>query len=107
MIEKGKSITLQKAIEYIDGGIASKQLMKCKQGNITLFAFDKDQGLTEHTTPFDALVQIIEGKAEITIGEVSNMVKSGEIILLPADVPHALFAREKYKMILTMIKCSN
>ncbi len=107
MIEEAKPVALKEDIEYIKGGIASKQLLKCTEGNITLFAFDVGQGLTEHTSPFSALVQIIEGEAEISIGEKSNSVSEGESILLPAEIPHALAATKNFKMILTMIKCSS
>ena len=100
-------VNLNKDITYIDGGIASKQLLKCKEGNVTLFAFDEEQGLTEHTSPFNALIQVIEGEAEITIGGKPVSVAEGECILMPANIPHAVFANKKFKMILTMIKCSD
>jgi quercetin dioxygenase-like cupin family protein len=106
MIDESTPIALREDIEYINGGIASKQLLKCKEGNITLFAFDKGQGLTEHTSPFSALVQVIEGEAEVSIGGKLSSVKEGESILLPAEIPHALLATESFKMILSMIKCS-
>ncbi|MFC2124194.1 cupin domain-containing protein [Bacteroidota bacterium] len=106
MMDTGKPVVIRDEIDYINGGIASKQLLECKEGNITLFAFDKGQGLTEHTSPFNALVQVIEGAAEISIGGNLNSVSEGESILLPADIPHALTATENFKMILTMIKCN-
>ena len=91
-------------IEYSKGGIISKQILKNQAGNVTLFSFDKGQGLSEHTAPFDALVQIIDGKAEIIIGGKPQIVKAGELIIMPANVSHALFAEEQFKMVLTMIK---
>ena len=95
---------LSNEIEYSEGGIISKQILKNDVGNVTLFSFDKGQGLSEHTAPFDALVQIIEGEAEIRIGGKPHGVKAGEIIIMPANVPHALQAVESFKMVLTMIK---
>jgi len=106
-MEKSKPTRLKEDIEYISGGIASKQLLKCKEGNITLFAFDKDQGLSEHSAPFDALVQVIEGQAEITIDGKINNTGENESILMPANIPHAVKAASKFKMVLTMVKCSD
>ena len=73
-------------------------------GNITLFSFDSGQGLTEHTAPFDAVVYILDGKVEITIGEKIQTVNSGEMLIMPANIPHALHAEEKFKMLLVMIR---
>jgi len=95
---------LLQEIEYSKGGIISKQILKNQAGNVTLFSFDQGQGLSEHTAPFDALVQIIDGKAEIIIGGKPQIVKAGELIIMPANVSHALFAEEQFKMVLTMIK---
>ncbi|MCL2597832.1 MAG: cupin domain-containing protein [Paludibacter sp.] len=100
----GTAFDLLHEIEYSKGGIISKQILKNLAGNVTLFSFDKGQGLSEHTAPFDALVQIIDGQAEIIIGGKSNILQSGQIIIMPANVPHAVFAVEKFKMVLTMIK---
>ncbi len=91
-------------IEYSEGGIISKQVLKNAAGNVTLFSFDREQGLSEHTAPFDALVQIIDGKAEISIGGKPHTLETGEMIIMPANVPHAVFAVEAFKMLLTMIK---
>jgi len=95
---------LLQEIEYSKGGIISKQIMKNQVGNVTLFSFDKEQGLSEHTAPFDALVQIIDGKAKIIIGGRPHIVKAGEMIIMPANISHALHAEEQFKMVLTMIK---
>ena len=91
-------------IDYAEGGVVSKQVLKNQAGNVTLFSFDKEQGLSEHSAPFDALVQILDGEAEIRIGGVPHKVKTGEIIIMPANIPHALYAVTRFKMLLTMVK---
>lgn len=91
-------------IEYQKDSVVSKTLIKKEKGTITIFAFDKEQGLSEHTVPFDALVQVIDGKADILLNGKSNIVSKGEMIIMPANVPHALKAIEKFKMMLVMIK---
>lgn len=92
------------SIDYQTKSIVSKQIIKKTSGNVTLFAFDKDESLTEHTSPYEALVQIVEGRMTITIGGQPFNVEEGEIILLPPNIPHGLVALEKTKMLLTMIK---
>jgi quercetin dioxygenase-like cupin family protein len=104
LFSKGKVLNLEGMIEYSSGGVISKQILKNQSGNITLFSFDKGQGLTEHTAPFDAMVQILDGSAEITIGGNPNLVTKGETIIMPANITHALQAVEQFKMLLTMIK---
>ncbi len=99
-----KSEPLINQIDYQTGSIVSKQIIKKKTGNVTLFAFDKDESLTEHTSPFEALVFVVDGEMEIKIGGTPHIVKAGEIILLPQNIPHGLIAIEKSKMLLTMIK---
>ncbi|MDA3943638.1 MAG: cupin domain-containing protein [Bacteroidetes bacterium] len=84
--------------------IVSKQIIKNEKGNITLFAFDQNEGLSEHTAPFDALVMIIEGEAMVSIGGENYHLAAGESIIMPANVPHALKAEKAFKMILVMIK---
>ena len=91
-------------VEYQDDAVVSKEIIKKNTGTVTLFAFDKGQGLSEHTAPFDALVYILDGKAEITISGTSSDVKAGQIIMMPANKPHALKAIERFKMMLIMIK---
>jgi len=91
-------------VEYADGSIVSKQLLQNAAGNITLFSFDKGQRLSEHTAPYDAVCQILDGTAEITIAGSAHAVSRGEMIIMPANVPHALCATTKFKMLLTMIK---
>ena len=92
------------SVSYAEGGIVSKQIIRKENGNITLFAFDTEEGLSEHTSPFDALIQVIEGKARITIGGKAFILEAGDSIIMPADIPHAVFALKKFKMILTMIR---
>lgn len=101
---KGKVLNLEEMVEYSSGGVISKQVLKNQSGNITLFSFDKGQGLTEHTAPFDAIVQVLDGEAQITIGGNPKLVRKGESIIMPANVSHALQAVEQFKMLLTMIK---
>jgi len=101
LIKKEKLID---AVTYQDNSIVSKQILKKPNGNITLFAFDKDESLTEHTTPFEAVVYMVDGEMEIKVGGIPHVVKAGEFLILPPDVPHALKAVAKSKMLLTMVK---
>jgi quercetin dioxygenase-like cupin family protein len=102
--EKSKVFNFQNKVDYAEGGIVSKQVLKTEKGNISLFAFDKGEGLSEHTAPFDAMVQVIEGVARITIGGIDFHVSSGNSIIMPANISHAVHAPEKFKMILTMLR---
>lgn len=95
---------INQTIQFQEGSIVSKEIVNKPAGTITLFAFDKGQGLSEHTAPYDALVIITEGAAEITVSGVKHKVNTGEIILIPATKPHVLKAIEQFKMILIMIK---
>jgi len=104
MSEKLFHEVLVDAIAYQDGSIVSKQIVKKSNGNITFFAFDKDESLTEHTSPFEAVVYMVDGEMEIKIGGNPCLVKAGEILIMPADIPHGLKAIVKSKMLLTMIK---
>jgi quercetin dioxygenase-like cupin family protein len=104
LFNKGKVLNLEEMVAYADGGVVSKQVLKNLYGNITLFSFDEGQGLTEHTAPFDAVVQILDGEAEIRIGGEPHLVKKGETIIMPANITHALLAVKRFKMLLTMIK---
>ncbi len=99
--------TVAKIAEFIDyqqGAVVSREIVKRSGGSVTLFAFDEGEGLTEHTSPFDAVVQILEGTADITVAGKSHRLQAGEMILMPALQLHALIAPSRYKMILTMIK---
>lgn len=104
IIEPAAAYNLAASIEVAEGGVVSKQIIKNNGGNITLFAFDAGQGLSEHTAPFDAIVQIVSGSALVTIGGKEQSVKEGEFIWMPANVPHALQAEEAFKMCLVMLK---
>lgn len=97
---------LSEMVNYQDGTVVSKEIIKKENGTVTLFAFDEGQGLSEHTAPFDALVYIVDGESKISIAGKPSNVKQGEIIIMPANKPHALQAVKKFKMLLVMIKSS-
>ncbi|MDD5492593.1 MAG: cupin domain-containing protein [bacterium] len=99
-----KASNVARAIMYQEGSVISKEIIKKSTGTVTLFAFDKGQGLSEHTAPFDALVYIVDGVAEITVAGKTSKVKKGEMIILPAGKRHALKAIKKFKMMLIMIR---
>lgn len=99
-----KSQNLTKMIDYASDSIVSKTILDKTAGTITLFAFDKGQKLSEHTSPYDAVIQVLDGKAQITIGGNNNNVLSGEIIIMPANTPHSVTGEEKFKMLLIMIR---
>jgi quercetin dioxygenase-like cupin family protein len=101
---KAEVFSFSKSVDYAPNAIVSKTVLKKSSGNISLFAFDKGEGLSEHTAPFDALVQVIDGKAEICIGGNPLVVESGQSVIMPANVSHALKALEPFKMILIMMK---
>jgi len=100
----GEAGNLVSLVDYQDGSVVSKEIIKKEKGTVTLFAFDKGQGLSEHTAPFDALVYILDGQAEIYIAAKTHLLKTGQTIIMPADKPHALKAVERFKMLLVMIK---
>jgi len=104
VISKGVPFNLSDGVSYSIGSVVSKTLLKKNIGNITLFSFDEGQGLTEHTSPFDAVVYILDGKAEIVIGGKPKAVTAGEMMIMPAGIPHALNAVERFKMLLIMIR---
>lgn len=101
---KAKVINLNEAVDYSPQAIVSKSVIKKKTGTVSLFAFSKNEGLSEHTAPFDALAFIIDGHACITIGGQDFMLNAGEMIIMPANIPHALKAVEDFKMMLVMIR---
>ena len=103
-IDAGTVVTLADQVDYQDGSVVSKQLVKNESGSVTLFAFDAGEGLSEHTTPHDALVTVLDGQAEITVGGEGHTVSMGDAILMPGGVPHAVFARERFVMCLVMLK---
>jgi quercetin dioxygenase-like cupin family protein len=102
--EKDRVFSFKSEINYSDGAVVSKNVLKRETGNISLFAFDKGEGLSEHTAPFDAVVQVVDGSAEITIAGNTHLLGAGDSIIMPAGIPHALKAVEKFKMVLTMIR---
>ncbi len=103
-MEKAKAIKMADLVEYSNGSVVSKTLIDKEVGTLTLFAFDKNQGLSEHTAPFDAFVYIVDGKSEITIGGEKKMISGGEMIIMPANIPHSAKAVERFKMLLVMIR---
>ena len=99
-----KTLKMKDLVEYQDGAVVSKEVLKKETGTVTAFAFDQGQGLSEHTAPFDALVEILDGEAEITISGEAFQVGEGEMIIMPAGEPHALKATKRFKMMLVMIR---
>ena len=91
-------------VNYQDGSIVSREIVKKPTGSVTIFAFDEGQGLSEHTAPFDALAHVLEGEVEISVAGQPHQLRGGEMILMPAGQPHALKALQRFKMILTMIR---
>jgi len=100
----GEPLNLENLVAYQKHSVVSKQLLNKKAGTLTLFAFDKGEGLSEHTAPYDASVMILDGKTVITIGGKPHKLKKGELIIMPAGVPHSLKAVEPFKMLLIMIR---
>ena len=100
----GKGQRLSDLVEYSEDSIVSKTILDKPVGTITLFAFDKGQKLSEHTAPYDAVVQVLDGKARLTIGGKNEKVSDGQIIIMPANISHAVNAEEKFKMLLIMIR---
>jgi len=100
----GRAVEMNSLVAYASGSVVSRTLIDRKIGTITLFSFDAEQGLSEHTAPFDAFVQIIDGVADVTIDGKVQRVSSGEFIIMPANIPHSLKAVEKFKMMLVMIR---
>jgi quercetin dioxygenase-like cupin family protein len=101
---KQEATDLAGLVEYQSGSIVSRTLIDKGTGTVTLFAFDEGQGLSEHTAPFDAMVHVLDGEVEISISGQLHMLKEGEMIIMPANEPHALKATSRFKMVLTMIK---
>lgn len=99
-----KPMQLSSMIDYAEGAVVSKTLMKKKTGTLTIFAFDKGQDLSEHTSPFDATVQILEGQALLTIGDEEVRPQTGDTVIMPANIPHNVIAEEPFKMLLIMIR---
>ncbi len=102
--DRGRVLNVRGLIDYAADSVVSKTLIDTRAGTITLFAFDKAQGLSEHTAPFDALVQVVDGEAAITIGGNTMKVTDGQMVIMPANIPHALKAVTPFKMLLIMIR---
>lgn len=103
-LEKGIIFSANKVIDYADGGVISKELVHSNAGSVTLFSFDAGQGLSEHSAPFDALIQVIEGKMELTVEGTKHVISAGESFIIPSDAHHSVNAAERFKMIITMIR---
>ncbi|HET6580426.1 MAG TPA: cupin domain-containing protein [Methanoregula sp.] len=101
---KGKVLQLKDLVNYNEGTVASRMIINRKAGSITIFSFDENEGLSEHTAPFDAVVTILDGECEVWVSGQTSQMKEGETIIFPANVPHALSAITKFKMSLTMIR---
>jgi quercetin dioxygenase-like cupin family protein len=100
----GQAITLHELVQYQPGAVVSRTIIDKSIGTMTLFAFAEEQGLSEHTAPYDATVQIIDGTADVTIAGTVHRVTAGQLIIMPANIPHSLRAVERFKMLLTMIR---
>jgi quercetin dioxygenase-like cupin family protein len=103
-IPANETLQLAALVAYSEGAVVSRTLLKSKAGTVTLFAFDADQGLSEHAAPFDALVQVLDGRGEFTVGGQLHEVGSGEALLMPANIPHAVRAPGRFKMLLIMLR---
>ena len=103
-IEKGKVFKATEVIEYTDGGVVSKEFIHNNAGSVTVFSFDAGQGLSEHTAPFDALIQVIDGVMQLTVEGHTFDIKAGETFIIPSGAHHSVKAVERFKMMITMIR---
>ncbi len=103
-IPVAETMRMLELVTYQEGSVVSRQILKREKGNVTMLAFDAGQELSEHTAPFDALVHVVDGEAEVTILGKPIRVKAGEVVIMPANEPHALKAITRFKMVLTMIR---
>lgn len=101
---RGTVIDPGSLVTYQDGSVVSREIMRGKAGTVSVFAFDAGEGLSEHTAPFDALVQVLDGSARVTVGGADHAVARGQAIIMPAGVPHSLHAPVRFKMLLTLIR---
>ncbi|MFW6044742.1 MAG: cupin domain-containing protein [Planctomycetota bacterium] len=99
-----RAVDLESMVEYAQGSVVSRTLLDAGSGTLTLFAFDEGESLSEHTTPYDAYVQVLDGEVILTIGDQKLCAGKGQMVKMPADVPHSVRAPQKFKMLLTMIK---
>jgi len=102
--KRSETFTYVSSVDYAAGAIVSKTVLKKQTGNISLFAFDKGEALSEHTAPFDAVIQVVDGKGEVTIGGKPFVLSAGDTIIMPGGIPHSVKAVERFKMVLTMIR---
>ncbi len=102
--EKGKAFDINAMIDYADGGVVSKELIHNNAGSVTLFSFDAGQGLSEHTAPYDALIQVIDGDMELTVEDTKHVIKQGEAFVIPSGSRHSVNAVHRFKMLITMIR---
>jgi quercetin dioxygenase-like cupin family protein len=103
-VEKAKSLSLTGLVEYQPGAVVSRTVIDHTEGTVTVFSFDEGEGLSEHVAPFDAMVVVLDGEAEVTVAGKANRVRAGETIIMPADRPHALRAVKRFKMLLVMVR---
>lgn len=103
-LEKGMVFNAKNVIDYAEGGVISKELVHSNAGSVTLFSFDAGQGLSEHTAPFDALIQVIDGSMELTVEDVKHVINTGESFVIPSGARHSVNAADRFKMIITMIR---
>lgn len=101
---KSEILHMADLVAYNDGSVVSRQITKAEAGNVTLFAFDQDQELSEHTAPYDALLHVLDGEAEVKVSGKPFHLKAGDAIIMPANEPHAIKALTRFKMLLTMIR---
>jgi quercetin dioxygenase-like cupin family protein len=101
---KGRVLVAAAMVDYQEGAVVSSEIVRGEKGSVTVFAFDEGQGLSEHTAPFDATVFVLDGEAEVVIAGEPLMLESGEMVIMPANVPHALNAVKRFKMMLIMIR---
>ncbi len=99
-----RAVRLQEEVTYVPGSVVSRIITKARGGSLTMFAFDAGQELSEHTAPFDALVQVLDGSVELTIGGAPVLARAGEAVLMPAGIPHSVRAPERFKMLLSMVR---
>ncbi len=102
--EKGTIFQVQETIDYAEGGVVSKELVHSAAGSITLFSFDAGQGLSEHTAPFDAYIEVIDGEMELTVSGVKYVIRAGSSFVIPAGAAHSVNAAQRFKMLITMIR---
>ncbi len=102
--EKGKVFSAGAQVDYADGSVVSRELIHSNAGSVTLFSFDAGQGLSEHTAPFDALLQVVDGEMQLTVEGTDHIIKSGESFIIPCGARHSVMAQKRFKMMITMIR---